>query len=85
MCSSRGKNKLHRARAGVIQNGKAIDSRLGVVSFQSSGLPDVIDSSFDVGCGEVDRRSERGRERVETRAGKKRVEDEVNMGSAKEN
>lgn len=70
----------------MIQNGKAIDSRLGVVSFQSSGLPDVIDSRFDVGCGEVDRRNERGGgARGETRAGKKRVEDEVNMGSAKEN
>lgn len=69
----------------MIQNGKAIDSRLGVVRFQSSGLPNVIDSSFDVGCGEVDRRNERERQTEETRAGKKSVEDEVNMGSAKEN
>lgn len=69
----------------MIQNGKAIDSRLGVVRFQSLGLPNVIDSSFDVGCGEVDRRNERERATEETRAGKKSVEDEVNMGSAKEN
>lgn len=69
----------------MIQNGKAIDSRLGVVRFQSSGLPNVVDSSFDVGCGEVDRRNERERQTEETRAGKKSVEDEVNMGSAKEN
>lgn len=69
----------------MIQNGKAIDWRLGVVRFQSSGLPNVIDSSFDVGCGEVDRRNERERQTEETRAGKKSVEDEVNMGSAKEN
>lgn len=69
----------------MIQNGKAIDWRLGVVPFQSSGLPNVIDSSFDVGCGEVDRRNERERQTEETRAGKKSVEDEVNMGSAKEN
>lgn len=69
----------------MIQNGKAIDSRLGVVRFQSSGLPNVVDSSFDVGCGEVDRRNERERATEETRAGKKSVEDEVNMGSTEEN
>lgn len=67
-CSSRGKNKLHRARAGVIQNGKVIDSQLCVVNFQSLGLTnDKIrdqDSSFDLGCGRLmENEGQPGRER----------------------
>lgn len=61
-CYSWERNKLHRARAGVIQNGKVIDSQLGVANFQSLGLTnDKIrdqDSSFDLGCGKVDGRNE---------------------------
>lgn len=53
----------------MIQDGKVIDSQLGVVNFQYLGLTnDKIrdqDSSFDFGRGEVDGRNEwqPGRER----------------------